>query len=75
LPAVLQTIGNEMNQPKPDEEETAELLDLAKLLAIFLTVATVTPAKKTQLVRSAWLDFTSFGFELFKLLVFNSLNY
>ena len=48
---MFQTIGNEMNQTKGDEEEMSELIDLAKLVQIFLTIETVTPAKKSQLVR------------------------
>ena len=47
-----QTIGNEMNQSKVDEEETSELLELAKLINIFLTINTVTATKKAVLVRS-----------------------
>ncbi len=47
----MQTIvGDEINQSKKDEEETSELLELAKLVNIFLTMATVTPAKKSSLV-------------------------
>ena len=48
---MFQTIGNEMNQTKGDEEEMSELIELAKLVQIFLTIETVTPAKKSQLVR------------------------
>ena len=45
------TIGNEMNLKKEDEEETSELLDLAKLVNILLNINTVTVIKKSQLVR------------------------
>ena len=40
-----------MNQTKGDEEEMSELIELAKLVQIYLTIETVTPAKKSQLVR------------------------
>ena len=50
----LQTIvGDEINQSRKDEEEISELLELAKLVNIFLTMATATPAKKSSLV---WYD-------------------
>ena len=45
------TIGNEINLKKEDEEETSELLDLAKLVNILLNINTVTVIKKSQLVR------------------------
>ncbi len=47
----IQTIGNEMNQSKTDEEETSELIELAKIVNIFLTMNTDTQTKKSQLVR------------------------
>lgn len=46
----LTIVGDELNQSRKDEEETSELLELAKLVNIFLTMATVTLAKKSSLV-------------------------
>ena len=47
----MKTIGNEMNQSKVDEEESSELVELAKLVNVFLNISTVSAAKKASLVR------------------------
>ena len=40
-----------MNQSKVDEEESSELVELAKLVNVFLNISTVSTAKKASLVR------------------------
>ena len=40
-----------MNQSKTDEEETSELIELAKIVNIFLTMDTDSQTKKSQLVK------------------------
>jgi hypothetical protein len=40
-----------MNQSKVDEEESSELVELAKLVNVFLNIGTVSTAKKSALVR------------------------
>ena len=40
-----------MNQSKVDEEESSELVELAKLVNVFLNISTVSTVKKASLVR------------------------